>query len=401
PSNASAASPTVVAAAGGPPLARVRAATAANDVPGLTHIVTELMPQLRANPSAPPPDVNEAITAARTWSMERIAAIRQRYQSQIDAASVRSASGHENRQGTNARNTRSNENSATAAVEAVETRLDTECTPYLDALLAGDPQHRYSHPTETIREQVFAAVRLHISRGALARVGHADAEAEARDRANLHGDAAWCGAFAYTQARTHGGMDPHWASQMQGTGGIMSALNYHGVMAQTWIWIDGHWEALEAYHRRMGSPRLYETVDRGPPAMGIHPGDIVLKDNNFGMQPDHITTALAFDGRFLTTVGGNEGVGHNRSDGVQRTSDDHAIDLFQNPTANDNRRIDPTTGHRIREVDRSITKHSRVHGIGRWSIADYERHVYSVSRTMPTAPPSNGQVSRALGDRSR
>lgn len=383
------------AAAGGPPLARMQAATHANDIAAVSHLVTELMPQLRANPSSPPPGVNEALTAARTWSMERIVAIRARYSSEIAAARARTSSGHANRQGADMAHTRSDELSSTGAVEQAETRMDTECTPYLDALLDGDPQHRYQHPTAAVRDEVFAAVRLHISRGALTRVGSVGAEHEARDRASLPGDAAWCGAFAYTQARMHGGMDPHWAGQMMGTEGIIQALVYRGVMPTTWIWIDNRWVKLADYHRDINSVRQYQTVDRGPPRMGIQPGDIVLKDNRAGTRPDHITTAVSFDGRFLTTVGGNEGThGHNARDGVRRVADENAIDLFQNPTANDATPVDPTTG-------RHPEKHSRVHGIGRWSLADYERHVYTRSPTQPTAPPNDREVGRIMRDNPR
>jgi hypothetical protein len=276
----------------------------------------------------------------------------------------------------------------TDATEALEVAMDRDCTPCLDALLEGDPQHRYEHPTAAITEKVFAAVRLHASRRAVGQIGH---RAEAEQEARAHGGVptqAWCGAFAYTQAEQGGGFDPHWRGHMQGEGGIRSALHYGG-MAHVWIWTGTEWQNLRAYHEARGSVRYYEEIQRAAPSHGIQPGDIVLIDNSLGTNPDHITTAVSFDGRFLTTVGGNQGAGEA---GVSRSR--RPIDLTANPDPNDVRGTD-AEGHRTRVADASLgPKHHRVHGVGRWSIVDYERHIYSTSRERPAAPPTPQQLAR-------
>jgi hypothetical protein len=180
---------------------------------------------------------------------------------------------------------------------------------------------------------------------------------------------------------------------MQGESGIRAMLEtYGGVMAQTWIWVFDHWEQIRQYHARRNSLRWYETIRRTPPSRGIQAGDLVLIDNNYGVDPNHITTAISFDGRFLTTLGGNQGAGEA---GVSRSG--HAFDLQHNPDPNDVRKTD-ASGHRIPQtVDPSLgPKNVRVHGIGRWSVVDYERHLYRTSTQMPTAPPSAAELA-ALG----
>ena len=186
---------------------------------------------------------------------------------------------------------------------------------------------------------------------------------------------------------------------MQGEGGIRSALGYLGDMANTWIWAFDNWMNLREYHARRGSERWYETIDKAPPKKGIEPGDLVLIDNSFGTDPDHITTAVSFDGRFLRTVGGNQGSDSRTDEAGVSTSG--PFDLTQNPEPNDvtlyetgpdgkkravwvgpegkmHRVVDPTKG----------PKHKRVHGVGRWSIVAFEIHIYRVNPTKPPKPPT-------------
>lgn len=358
------------------PMQRVQSAIATADLPALIALQHELLQQMRSDPLHPPEEARAGLATARRWEMDRIVAIRDSYQAQLTAASG-SASASAPGGGTD----------ATAAVEALEVQMDAQCTPYLDALLEGDPQYRYLHPDPDVVAKVFSAVRLHAARRGVAQIGHrADAEAEARAHGRVPTE-AWCGAFAFTQAEQAGGFDRHWVGNMQGEGGIRSALAYHGT-ANTWIWAFDHWENLRLYHQQRGSERWYEAIHQAPPSHGIQAGDLVLIDNNFGTDPDHITTAISFDGRFLTTVGGNQGDGEQ---GVSRSG--HAWDLTANPEPNDVRAIEG--GHRVRRVDAHAgPKHKRVHGIGRWSVVDYERHLYATSRDRPTAPPTAHQLAQ-------
>jgi uncharacterized protein DUF4157 len=362
---------------GAPALQRVQAAIAANNLPALIALQRELRQQMLTDPVNPPAEAREGLATARTWTMDRIAAIRDTYAPRITAASTGGTTAADGTPGAD----------GSAAVETLETAMDTECTPYLDALLQGDPQYRYLHPNNTVSEKVFAAVRLHSARRGVGQIGHRDdAEAEARAHGRVPTE-AWCGAFAYTQAEQGGGFDPHWVSHMQGEGGIRSALAYGG-MAHVWLWAFDHWVNLRAYHASRGSERWYEAIHQAAPSRGIQSGDIVLIDNAFGTNPDHITTAISFDGRYLTTVGGNQGSGEA---GVSRSG--HPFDLQANPEPNDVRATN-AAGERIREVDPARgPKHTRVHGVGRWSIVDYERHVYVTNAQMPTAPPTPAQLA--------
>jgi hypothetical protein len=364
----------VAEAAPGPELTKVKTLIAAGNPAALVPVQQECMVAMKANAAAPPTDARQALALARAWEMDRVAAIRDKYQPQIAAASTGATDGTDH----------------TAALDVVQKQMDLECTPFLDALMQGDPQYRYQHFNPAVQAKVFDAVRLHASMRAITGVGQAGhraaAETEARNLGNLHDmDKSWCGVFAYAQQNQAGGMDPHWAAMMQGTGGIITALSYLGGDANPWIWAFDHWEHVQSYHASRGSSRYYARIQKGPPAGGILPGDLVLIDNSFGTDPDHITTAVSFDGRFLTTVGGNQGSSSSTDEkGVSRSNG--AWDLTQNPDPNDVRKI--VDGKPVREKDPTKTKHVRITGIGRWSIVDYETHVYSTSSTMPTKPPS-------------
>jgi hypothetical protein len=233
-------------------------------------------------------------------------------------------------------------------------------------------------------------------RRGVAQIGHrAEAEVEARSQGGVP-TGSWCGAFAYTQGQRAGGMDSYWAENMAGTPGVMAALHYEH-MASLYLWVDGAWVGLQEYHNRRGSLRHYEEVQRAAPAMGIQAGDLALIDNVRGTQPAHIATVIAFDGRFVTLVGGNQG-GPSLTDqsGVSRS--DHGFDLQQNPTPLDARATNPATHERIDAPDPALEAakraHTRIHGFGRWSIVDYERHIYRRSHTRPTTPPTAAELNR-------
>jgi hypothetical protein len=178
---------------------------------------------------------------------------------------------------------------------------------------------------------------------------------------------------------------------MQGEGGIRGALAYYGTATNPWIWAFDHWERLKDYHSQRGSLRWYEAIQRRPPSRGIQPGDIVLIDNARGTDPDHVTTAVSFDGRYLATMGGNQGSSASTDEsGVSRN---RVIDLTQNPDANDVRLRDRQGNPIPDTTDPTKTKNVRVHGVGRWSIVDYEEHIYRAQAAKPTKPPSAAEIA--------
>ncbi len=352
---------------------RVQTAAAANDLAQVLAIQS----QLRAEP-APTQDTTDGLTAARQWLMERVAAIRDEWDQRIEAAKTTSRA--------------SNNGAGLDGVEQLELAMDKACTPFLDGLMQGDPRARYAHPSVDVTNKVFAAIRLHAMRRGVNQIGHrAEAEEEARSHGGLNATDAWCGAFAYTQQEQAAGLDSRWRDNMAGEGGIRSALHYQ---TQTrWVWTGTQWMGLRAYHQLRGSERFYEDIHNAAPSHGIQPGDIVLIDNARGTNPDHVTTAISFDGRYLTTVGGNQG-GTDRNDqtGVSRSR--QAIDITANPAPNDVRQRDAAGRPIDGTTDRSLHKNVRVHGVGRWSIADSEQHTYSTAERMPTAPPGTNQAGQ-------
>ncbi|HEY0190310.1 MAG TPA: hypothetical protein VGC42_04260 [Kofleriaceae bacterium] len=367
---------------GGPtPLARVQAAAGAKDLAAVVAIQVELVNQLVQQAETPPKDLRDGIAFARTWTMDQIAAIRDKYAPQVTTASATTAqAGTDN----------------AAAVEAIEVQEDRECTPYLDALLKGDPQYRYLHFNTEVQDKVFAAVRLHSARRGLTGVGEkghrAEAETEARDLGGLK-TGSWCGVFAYAQAAKGGGMDPHWHAQMQGEGGIRSALGYFGTQ-NIWVWAADHWESLKQYHQSRGALRYYEVLGAGLPARTVQPGDLALLDRDFGLDPDHIMTVASFDGRYLYTIGGNQGTAKlDDESGVSRSG---PFDLSKQPAPNDV--TEWTTGPDGKPVkgrQKDAVKNVRIHGIGRWSIVDYETHVYMTSDKLPTGRPAAAEMNKA------
>ena len=343
------------------PVRRANAAIGTAKTVQLINLQHEFRTEMAKNAITPPSSIRTALATIRHWTMNRIATIRDRYNS--NAASF-----------------------APLSIEALDDQLDQECTPLLNVLMEGHPEYRYEHYEVAVQEKVQLALNLHASRRGLAQIGHrVTAERESRNIGSLpNPDHAWCGAFAYTQAHTAAAMDPKWKIFMQGEGGIRSALAYQGESSTFWVWAFDHWENLREYHSHRGSLRSYELVGNTPPPRGIEPGDLVLMDNAFGILPDHITTAVSFDGRFLTTMGGNQGSGE---DGVSRNS---PIDISMNPAPNDvtkwvngEKKVDETKG----------PKHVRVHGVGRWSIVDYEYRVYRTG-PRPTAPPTEAELSK-------
>lgn len=356
----------------GSPAHRVQTAAAANNLAQVRQIQIELMHQQPRTA-----EITAGITAAREWMMERVAAIRDTFDGQLQAARRSSAA--------------ADSTHALSNVEEVEVRMNGQCEQYLLGLQEGDPQNRYLHHDQTITQKVFSAIRLRGARMGVDQVGHREqAEADARAMTGLTHGEEWCGAFAFTQAAHGGGLAGAWAENMTHERRIREALNYE--TRTKWIFAEGAWHPIRVYHAQRGSERHYKPVLPGGVIPPIEPGDIVLKDNRGGVDPDHITTAITSDGRHVSTIGGNEGTAdiHDQT-GVRRSG---AIDLQTQPGPNDNRRRD-ANGHPIDgSNDPRGHKNQRVHGIGRWSIVDYEEHTYSPAAQMPTAPPAASGSAR-------
>jgi hypothetical protein len=179
---------------------------------------------------------------------------------------------------------------------------------------------------------------------------------------------------------------------MQGEGTIRSALSPdYKYCRNMWIWAFDQWKTLQQYHAERGSLRYYEELKSGTlPTHGVQPGDLVLLDRDFGTLPDHIMTCASFDGRHLYTIGGNQGTDKLEDEkGVSRSG---PFDLLTQPEPNDVTEFEKNPDgtfrldkkhNKIKGHKPSMKKNERIHGVGRWSIVDYETHVYATSDKIP------------------
>ncbi len=246
-------------------------------------------------------------------------------------------------------------------------------SPLLDKAAAFPADTRYEHPDRQIQDDVLAAVQLRAAMQAHSRLGDKNAEAEARKQSGL-AKGQWCGAFAYAHA-SGAGLDSDFAGDAMSTGPNQGLDNLFGYKdPRRWIWTGAEWKNTHEYHNDRGSVRHFTLVpaNPSPSSLDIRPGDVVLKDNYRGTFADHITTCAAYDPStgMLTTIGGNEGSNTPGGAGVGEGT----MNIGANPTPQDDQALKG--------------KPTRIYAIGRWSVADFEDHVFSTSPTKPTQAPN-------------
>jgi hypothetical protein len=206
-----------------------------------------------------------------------------------------------------------------------------------------------------------------------------NAEARARSGGSLPGNDAWCGAFAFSNAR-QAGANPFLAQYIQGEAGIVGLGQY---AYDHWISVDGAWMKVETYHKTVrNSPRSYKEL----PAevkdfdLDIQPGDLVLLDNRWGTRGDHIMMVKSYDKTtgHLEKVAGNEGANHPINVG--------GYDLGANPAPNDAtppkelqkpvHDMSEDEKKQLADFQAKHPKNVRIHGRFRWSLVDFETHQY-------------------------
>ncbi|HEY0190337.1 MAG TPA: hypothetical protein VGC42_04395, partial [Kofleriaceae bacterium] len=268
-----------------------------------------------------------------------------------------------------------------AARRAVQDRMRAAVRPFLDEL-RGYPGARFA-ADPAVQDEVLAALTLDGE-------GHAEDELAdqaahgadgPRDRARATGrlpTGAWCGAFAFTQQRA-AGLGDHARRSMHATGphgGIDSLLDYEH--RQEVVWTGDAWQRVRDYHSARGSMRRLTRTSTvptqitpgsvaAPRGLDIRPGDIILIDNARGVYADHITQCRSYDAAtgMVETIAGNEGGGAG-----QVAASAAPRDLNHNAAA--------TT------VGDDEHKRARVYAFGRFSVIDYETHVYL--ERMPADP---------------
>ncbi len=286
--------------------------------------------------------------------------------------------------------------------------------------LIGTPP-RFPTAPEPVMDGVLAALQLETVGSALnewAQTGQGAAADEAqRRRMQREGGGGagdeWCGMFCVAQF-THSGIDPALRSQFHNTEHMVGFFNYNvGSWERSfqWIYADSRWQDLAAYHttrnarRRWWDARAIHDTANLPP---IRPGDIVLVDNVGGERPDHIAMVLSYNPTTheLFTIEGNAGGfvvdQHPRGDAAVQSLTGRGVRHQGSLPGADgghvavNHRPDITQEEDSDEAERRYIPHrhtryqhahSRIFGIGRPSLVDFERHDYSTSRAMPTRPP--------------
>jgi hypothetical protein len=362
PRNATPAAPLV------DPVGKLSAAVTSMDFALMKSLQRTLLVEMKRDPMNPPPLVRQALATGRHLQMESIQRIRTMMTAVIGSTAGAFGAGDEA------------EALGMTHRESMEKIMDDQCTPWLEVLMAGHAEYRYEHFDHGVQDSVFAAVQLHSALRGLGQIGHrAAAEKESRKVSNLP-EGAWCGAFAYTQAKLAGGLGSQTRAAMQGVTGIELAMTYKTDPYEkkpAWIWAFDRWMTIAAYHQARGSVRQYIKVGNGAPP-DVRPGDIVIIDVEGADSGDHITTAISSDGDNLHTVGGNQGTDSAYDE--KGVSDNHQK-FSKNPKALNNK-------DKVRKSD-------RVFAVGRWSIVDYEQRVYHYSVQEPPKPTA-GEI-RAIG----
>ena len=236
---------------------------------------------------------------------------------------------------------------------------------------------RLEHWYSDVSTSVLAAVQQRVAAAAGASVdstGKADADTARKNIGNRWDEtneidpktgrkklvdsgeqANWCGAFAALMYNRAGGNAANMAA-LGGEGSLRSLFDYKP--ARNMI-VEGKPVDVQTYHGSRGSLRTVIAFTDDS-RIDLIPGDIVLLDNARGLNPDHIQVCESYDahtGR-LVTVGGNEGIGRAEHTVVNRG--ERAVP--GQPTPN--------------EVGPGTPKHVRVWGRARWSLVDFEPHVY-------------------------
>jgi hypothetical protein len=243
-------------------------------------------------------------------------------------------------------------------------------------------------------ELAFQLMAVDVARGYLAQqnaasdvAGGAKAvQAEAIKAGKIGEKDAWCGAFAF-MASQGAGLTGAWASLSQGTGGYQGQFNYD---FPVYVYDPGRgWRTLRSFHEERKSMRSafdaankitdWKSVllkdkagnEHGPP----QPGDIVLIDNAEGLQADHVQMLEWFDAAAgkLKTIGGNEVISPGRVNESERELKDAGPD----DQTGKGKLVKDKDGNEVRA---RAMKTGRLRFVGRWSLVDFESHVYSLTK---------------------
>lgn len=277
--------------------------------------------------------------------------------------------------------------------------LRTHDAPYLADIRAhaASPQTRFQHPDPVVQDATLAAIQLEAvadAEGDLA--SPKDAHKKAYDAAGMAPEHQWCGFFALEKYLTSN-FDKDLRQGLFHTNDIERFFTYRYVFGKDsrsfkWIYADGEWQDVRAYHAKRGSQRQWIASDQinGRASLDIRPGDVITVDHSGTAEADHIMMVHSYEARTNTlfTIGGNDG-GYLVDQGTGKRAPDAKRD-----------RLEDASGQRLKDgggaggnvamnsydLDDQGKIRLRVAGIGRMSISDFEDHKYDA--TDPKKPPA-------------
>ncbi|MDA0181488.1 hypothetical protein OJ997_14380 [Solirubrobacter phytolaccae] len=260
--------------------------------------------------------------------------------------------------------------------------------PYLADIrrFAPSPQQRFAHEDPVVQDAVLAAIQLEAvadAEGDLA--SPKDAHKQAYEAAGMAPEHQWCGFFALEKYLTSN-FDQELRAGLFHTNDIQRFFTYtytfgKGARSLKWIYADGEWQDVRAYHAKRGSLRQWISSDQinGRSSLDIRPGDIVTVDHSGTAEADHIMMVHSFHAatNTLFTIGGNDGGYMVDTKPAAKRADDPKRDQLE---AASGQSLKPGGGGKVAmnsyDLDDQGRIRLRIAGVGRMSISDFEDHRY-------------------------
>jgi hypothetical protein len=266
--------------------------------------------------------------------------------------------------------------------------------------------NRWAHPDPAVQDAVLAALQLGAVFNAEAYLD--DQKKAKEDSQGMFGmpEADWCGMFAAKNYATEG-LDTDLRAGFLHVDNVEDYFTYrfnrNPGRIKKWIYADDVWHKLKDYHESRDSERQWLDAQRiyDFTNLDIRPGDIVLIDHSGGASADHIVTVQSYNPNTgaLFTIGGNDG-GYVVDNAPKKEADAGSKEKRMEDATGRNLKRGGAGGHvgmgmydLSDQPDPSTLdkgkKKTRVYGIGRPSIVDFENHFYdkSTSEKPPTKEP--------------
>ncbi len=210
----------------------------------------------------------------------------------------------------------------------------------------------------------------------------------------------WCGFFTldqYKSSRLDSDLRAGFPSVERAEAFFTYAYkNFPAGYIKKWIWAEGEWQLLNAYHAKHGGKHgglrrwLPYTKLSGGGDLELDPGDVVIVDVGLDGTPNHIAMVHTYDPltSTLVTVGGNDG---GKVIDTKAAKDAPLSSKREKAVGQKLTDAAPGTGGHVGVSEHAVKavgkQRGSVYAIGRASLVDFEDHVYSNSlEDKPPAP---------------